>query len=127
MNPIIDMFVWWNRAMQSEEALTANAFAAFYTPDAPLSVNGSLRGVGPDALAQHYLKVRAKLQSVRMVLPVAAEMSTHDMAFVHCFTEGTDLDGRSFREEAMAWAAHEGGRMKNLSVVAAPTAPSEIS
>lgn len=119
-NILIGFFEWWNTAMRSESALTAEAFANFFAPHGQLVVNGNFRAQGPDALAIHYQAIKASLDDVQMVLPVEHTFAADNNIFVHCQTRALDK-GVERSEDAMAYAKLEDGKIALLKVIGRQT------
>lgn len=115
-NLIVRMFDAWNAMMRGDEALTAENFARFYTPDARLIVNGALRSADLPAMAAHYRAIQARCRSVQMVLPVERQFATDAYAFVHCRTHVV-TDAGEQAEEAMAYAQIDNDRISLLRVI----------
>jgi ketosteroid isomerase-like protein len=118
-NAIVQMFTWWNGAFRAADGFTPEAFARFYTDDGALIVNGNLRGRGPAALAAHYKRLQEAFDIIQMELPVIDEFNCGNRAFVHCVTVATK-GGSTHREEAMATATLQNGRIAVLQVLGRP-------
>ncbi len=119
-NILIGFFEWWNAAMRTENALTAEAFANFFASHGQLVVNGNFRAQGPDALAIHYQAIKASLDDVQMVLPVEYTFAADDNIFVHCQTRAMNKNVESC-EDAMAYAKLEDGKIALLKVIGRQT------
>jgi hypothetical protein len=116
VNPIVQMFEWWNRAFTEPDGFTPDGFRQHYTDTAELIVNGQLRGTGPEAIARHYRTLQASFDLIQMELPVIDSFECGNRAFVQCVTRAT-RNGEVVREEAMAAATLSSGRMSLLKVL----------
>lgn len=64
-----EMFIWWNGAMKTPGALTEQAFAKFFTADAPLVIDGKEVMRGPAGWADRFQKIQAATDAVEIVVP----------------------------------------------------------
>lgn len=64
-----EMFAWWNGAMTRPGALTEEGFAAHFTPDAPLLIDGVEVMRGPAGWAARFQAIQQMTDAVEIVLP----------------------------------------------------------
>lgn len=120
------MFEWWNDAYTSSSGFTPQAFGAYFTADATLTVNGALRGRGLAALAQHFVGIKASTTHVVIERPAVAEFVSADgrHACSHHFVSAT-LGGKRGRERVMAVATLHEGKIATLDVVGVEATPTD--
>jgi hypothetical protein len=64
-----EMFSWWNGAMKTPGAFTAEGFSVYFTPDAPLIIDGLEVMRGPAGWAERFQKIQSMTDAVEIVLP----------------------------------------------------------
>ncbi len=113
---VVTMFEWWNSVFRAGESFTAAGFAAFFTEDARLIVNGELRASGLAALAAHFEKIRLSLDTASIGVPLEYGFAAGEDAFVHYRVDCT-IGGAPESEEAMGYVHLSDGRIAIMKLL----------
>jgi ketosteroid isomerase-like protein len=93
-----------------EQGRFVEAIEAFYTEDASMQENLQPPRKGRDALVAGERKVLAAFKQVR-TLPVEAFLVDGDRVVINWVFEFSRHDGRSFRQDELAWQRWRGDRI----------------
>ena len=82
-NVMVQMFNWWNAAYKVEGAFTSEAFSQFYTKDAVMIIDGSVRATGLDEFSRNFNKIQKSVESVTIQMPPIESFSQGDRIFTY--------------------------------------------
>ncbi|MEE4451032.1 nuclear transport factor 2 family protein [Novosphingobium resinovorum] len=114
-SPITRMFAWWNQAFVAH-GFTTETFAEHFTDDADFIVDGGLRATGPEAIAAHFGRIRAKCDAVELVVPPVATLSDETQGFVQ-YRCTFSSEGKAGSEVCMAHAFYRNGKIARYEVI----------
>lgn len=85
--PAIDilsrMFIWWNGAYTVPGSYTEEAFSAFFTPDATLTLNGRRSITGVAQWAERFQDIQALGGEVEIVVPFKVVFAADDKIYTY--------------------------------------------
>ncbi len=77
------MFTWWNEAMKTPSAFTPEAFAVYFTDDAPLFIDGIETMRGPTGWAERFQMIQGATDAVEIVLPFRYSFQKDDNIYTY--------------------------------------------
>ena len=110
------MFTWWNGAIKTPGAFTAEAFGRFFDPQASLIVNGHLAAHGLEDFARHFQHIQASGVAVEIALPFKEEFRSGDKVYTY-HVINSRLRGQVGCELAAGHAVIKAGRILSLTLV----------
>ncbi|MDT1064611.1 hypothetical protein RM190_22315 [Paracoccus sp. CPCC 101403] len=78
-----EMFAWWNGAMAQPGAFTEEGFAAYFTSDAPLLIDGAEVMRGPAGWAERFQMIQQMTDAVEIVLPFRYSFQQGDRIYTY--------------------------------------------
>ncbi|RLP23521.1 hypothetical protein D8676_20185 [Mesorhizobium sp. YM1C-6-2] len=78
-----EMFTWWNQAMKTPGAFTAEAFSEYFTDDAPLVIDGKEVMRGPEGWADRFRAIQAATDAVEIVVPFRHVFQSGDQIYTY--------------------------------------------
>lgn len=76
-------FAWWNRIMSLDDDIGVEEFSRFFTGDAQIVTNEKTVCSGIDAVARHFMAVKASAGYCRVRLPLQKCISSGNDIFVY--------------------------------------------
>lgn len=68
-NIMVEMFNWWNDAFKVEGSYTPEAFGKYFTDDAVMVIDGSVRATGLNELSRNFNRIQGSVDSVIIKMP----------------------------------------------------------
>jgi hypothetical protein len=109
-NVLVDMFAWWNEAIQTEDGFTREAFGHYFTEDAEIIVNDVVLVHGLDAMAEHFRGIQQRTEFVEIVLPFEEGFREGDKIFTHHLIRARE-NGMDRLSHVMGYAIVEDGKL----------------
>jgi hypothetical protein len=109
-NVLVDMFAWWNEAIQTEGGFTREAFGRYFTEDAEIIVNDVVLVHGLDAMAEHFRGIQQRTEFVEIVLPFEEGFREGDKIFTHHLIRARE-NGMDRLSHVMGYAIVENGKL----------------
>ena len=82
-NRLSEMFSWWNGVMKTRSAFTEEGFSVYFTPDAPLIIDGVEVMRGPAGWAKRFQKIQNMTDIVEIVLPFRYSFQQDDRIYTY--------------------------------------------
>lgn len=83
MDRLSEMFTWWNQAMKTPGGFTEEAFAKYFTDDAPLVIDGIEVMRSPAGWAQRFQAIQAATDAVEIVVPFRYSFQQGDRIYTY--------------------------------------------
>lgn len=113
------MFLWWNGAMATPGALTREAFARHFTPDATLTINGE-RVIGDiDGWVTHFRRIQGSGAKVEIVVPFKTVFTAADRIYSYHVIRSM-RDGKAACMLAAGDATLRDGLISSITLVRVP-------
>ena len=110
------MFEWWNGAIRTPGAFTAEAFGRYFDPQASMIINGHLSAHGLQDLASHFQHIQASGVAVEVELPFKEEFRSGDRIYTY-HVISSRLKGRVGCDIAAGHAVIKAGKILSLTLV----------
>jgi hypothetical protein len=118
-NVLVDMFAWWNGAIQTEGAFTREAFGRYFTEDAEIIVNDVVLVHGLDAMAEHFRGIQQRTDFVEIVLPFEEGFREGDKIFTYHLIRARE-NGMDRLSHVMGYAIVEEGKLALVNFLSYP-------
>lgn len=119
---LTEMFTWWNQAMKTPGAFTEEAFARYFTADAPLVINGVETMRGPAGWADRFQMIQGATDAVEIVIPFRYSFQQGDRIYTYHIIRSRAAG----KVDCMLAAGHaelEGDRISRVILVREPIDP----
>lgn len=83
LDKLSEMFTWWNQAMKTPGGFTEQAFAKYFTQDAPLVIDGVEVMRSPAGWAQRFQAIQAATDAVEIVVPFRYSFQQGDRIYTY--------------------------------------------
>ena len=112
------MFVWWNAAFKQSEGFTPQAFGQYFTDDAVMRIDGTVRAQGLDALAKRFRMIQGRASKVEIKIPFVTSFSSPDGSKIFTSHVIDSVDGgKAAHELVMGYATIRGGKIAMIDFV----------
>lgn len=82
-NVLVDMFTWWNKAYKMAGSYTPEAFGKYFTKDAVMIIDGSVRAAGLDQFSRNFNRIQGSVDSVTIQMPPIESFQEGDRIFTY--------------------------------------------
>jgi ketosteroid isomerase-like protein len=123
LDPLSRMFIWWNQAFKTPGGFTESTFAAHFTNDAELIVDGRLRTKGLAGWAKHFQNIQAHAEEVEIVLPFKELIQQDNKIYTYHLIRARSR-GVDSRELVAGHAMLRDGKIASLTLVRTELDPS---
>jgi len=123
---LTEMFTWWNGAMATPGAFTEEAFAKYFTRDAPLVINGVEVMRGPAGWADRFQAIQTATDAVEIVIPFRYSFQRDGKIYTYHIIRSRAAG----KVDCMLAAGHaelEGDRISRVILVREPIDPASDS
>ncbi|TQV82626.1 hypothetical protein FKG94_07815 [Exilibacterium tricleocarpae] len=109
-NALVRMFSWWNGAIQEPNGFTEAAFRRHFTEQAAIIINGKERVRGIKPMVEHFKRIQASVEAVKIVLPFEEGFASGNRIFTYHLIRSRN-NGVSSVSHVMGYAVVEQGRI----------------
>lgn len=113
------MFAWWNGAMATPGGLTREGFAAHFTPDATLTINGVQVIPDLDGWVTHFRRIQASGAKVEIVVPFKTVFEAPGRIYTYHVIRSL-REGKAACMLASGDATLRDGRISSITLVRIP-------
>lgn len=118
-NVLVDMFAWWNEAIQTPGAFTEEAFGRYFTEDAKIVVNGTASVVGLESMVQQFERIQQETEYVEIVLPFEEGFRDGNRIFTYHLIRARE-NGVDSLTHVMGYAVVEDGKLALVNLLHYP-------
>jgi len=104
------MFRWWNGAMARPDGFSAEGFRRHFTEDAVITINGTERVRGIDAMVARFRDIQSSTDSVVVQVPFIEEFRSGEKIFTYHESYAV-IDGRAENDLVMGYAVIRDGKI----------------
>lgn len=115
-NVLLDMFAWWNEAIQTEGAFTEEAFGRYFTEDAQIVVNGTVSARGLRSMVEQFRRIQQETEYVEIVLPFEEGFRDGNRIFTHHLIRARE-NGADRLTHVMGYAVVEDGKLALVNLL----------
>lgn len=121
---LVQMFRWWNAAIQDPDGFTREAFGRYFTEDGAIMINGKVAVKGLDDLVTHFRAIQKRVEYVEIVMPFEEEFvsASGDRIFTYHLIKSR-ADGKDGLMHAMGYADIRDGKIALIHLVRAEAEP----
>ena len=117
-DPLTRMFVWWNAAFKRPDGFTPEAFGRYFTDDAVMRIDGTVRAQGLDALAKRFRMIQGRATKVEIKIPFVTSFSSPDGSKIFTSHVIDSVDGgKAAHELVMGYATIRDGKIAMIDFV----------
>ena len=118
-NVLVDMFAWWNEAIQTEGAFTEEAFGRYFTEDAQIVVNGNVSARGLQSMVEQFRRIQQETEYVEIVLPFEEGFRDGNKIFTYHLIRARE-NGADSLTRVMGYAVVEDGKLALVNLLHYP-------
>ncbi len=118
-NVLVDMFTWWNQAIQTEGAFTEEAFGRYFTEDAQIVVNGKANVRGLQSMVEQFRRIQQRTEYVEIVLPFEEGFRDGNKIFTYHLIRARE-NGVDSLTHVMGYALVEDGKLALVNLLHYP-------
>ena len=123
LDPVSQMFSWWNEAYKIPGAYTEEAFGVYFTDDAELIIDGRLVTRGVAGWAKHFQAIQADGGEVEIVVPFKEVFRAENKVYTYHLIRANRA-GVAMRMLAAGHAIMRDGKIASISLVRTVLDPS---
>tara|TARA_R110002096_G_scaffold51601_1_gene134827 strand:- start:1725 stop:2183 length:459 start_codon:yes stop_codon:yes gene_type:complete len=114
-NVLVNMFDWWNTAIQIDGGFTEEGFSRYFTNDAAINVNGKTAVQGVGNMVTHFRKIQKNTDYVEIVLPFEKGFQSGNNIFTHHIIKARETGAVDTSvSHVMGYAVLQNGKIANI-------------